>query len=271
MTKTAAEELNQKRRLDEFTRRMIQKRKELKANGEDLGRKCLLDYMLDISETYPDFTEDDIINEACTFMLAGQDSVGAATAFCLFLLAQNYEQQQKCIEECDIIFGDDDRSPTMNDLREMKYLEMCIKETLRLYPSVPVIARKISEDIHIGKYTLPAGCNIFICPYATHRLPHIYPEPEKFIPERFTPENCEKRHPYAFIPFSAGPRNCIGHKWAILEMKTIISKVLRNYELLPVPGKTKFQEIFRITLRASGGLWIQLKERKVKITDETSC
>lgn len=264
MTESAAAELNQKKRLDEFTRKMIHRRKDAKANGEIPDRKCLLDFMLEISESHPDFTEDDIINEACTFMLAGQDSVGAAVAFCLFLLAQNQTDQRKCIEEIDAVFGDDkDRSPTMQDLREMRYLEQCIKETLRLYPSVPLIARRITEDIKVGKHTLPSGSNVFILPYSTHRLPHIYPDPEKFDPDRFSTENSESRHPYAFIPFSAGPRNCIGHRFAILEMKTVISNVLRHYELHSVPGKSEVDPIFRITVRATGGLWVRLQGRSI--------
>jgi cytochrome P450 family 4 len=188
--------------------------------------------------------------------------VGAGIAFALHLLAQNADDQAKCIEELDEIFGDDkDRVPTMNDLRGMKYLEMCIKETLRLYPSVPSFGRTISEPIRVGDYYLPSGSEIFITPWITHRLPHLYPEPERFIPERFSPENCEKRHPYAYIPFSAGPRNCIGHKFAIIEMKVVLSNILRHYKLLPVPGKTKVTPVYRVTVRATGGLWVQLEER----------
>ena len=260
---------------------MIQTRRDAKLRGEVPDRKSLLDFMIDISENHPDFTEEDIINEACTFMLAvsflelprkpnnfynflylqGQDSVGAGVAFCIFLLAQHQDDQQKCINEIDDIFQDDDRSPTMHDLREMKFLEMCIKETLRLYPSVPLIARRITEDIPVSKHVLPTNSDVFIIPYVTHRLPHIYPDPEKFDPERFSPENSEKRHPYAYLPFSAGPRNCIGHKFAILEMKTVISKILRHYRLLPIPGKTVIDPSFRITVRARGGLWVRLESR----------
>lgn len=108
---------------------------------------------------------------------------------------------------------------------------------------------------------LPRGSEIFVIPYATHRLAHIYPDPEKFDPQRFTQENIDKRNPYAYLPFSAGPRNCIGHKYAILEMQTVISKVLRNFYLMPVPGKTTIEPLFRITLRASGGLWVRLEPR----------
>ncbi|XP_031629862.1 probable cytochrome P450 4aa1 [Contarinia nasturtii] len=262
MTETASAELNQKRKLDEFTKKMINIRRDALNRGEIPQRKCLLDFMLEISKNNPQFTDDDIVNEACTFMLAGQDSVGAATAFCLFLLATHPECQQKCMDELNEIFNDDNRVPTMKDIREMRYLEQCIKETLRLYPSVPLIARKVTEDFRCGKYTIPSGSNILIFPYATHRLSSIYPNPEHFDPERFSPKQCENRHPYAFIPFSAGPRNCIGYKFAFIEIKTVISTILREFELLPVEGKTKINPIFRITIRASGGLHVQLKSRK---------
>lgn len=186
---------------------MINIRRDAMENGEVPKRKCLLDYMLEISENDPQFTDEDIVNEASTFMLAGQDSVGAATAFCLFLLAQHPDHQQRCVDELNEIFKDDDRMPTSKDICEMRYLEQCIKETLRMYPSVPIFARKISEDITCGEYNIPSGSNVVISPYATHYITSIYPNPECFDPDRFSPEQCEKRHPYAFIPFSAGPRN----------------------------------------------------------------
>ncbi|ALC42315.1 Cyp4aa1, partial [Drosophila busckii] len=261
LTSMASDELHQKKLLNDFTRQMIKRRRELLASSE-VERKCLLDYMIEISESNPGFSEEDIVNEACTFMLAGQDSVGAAVAFTIFLLAQNADCQQQCYEELERIFENSNRAPTMSDLREMRYMEMCIKEALRLYPSVPLIARKLGEEVRLGAYTLPVGSNIFICPYATHRLAHIYPEPEKFKPERFSSEQAEKRHPYAFIPFSAGPRYCIGNRFAILEIKTIISRLLRSYQLRPVPGKTTFETTYRITLRASGGLWVRFTPRE---------
>lgn len=241
---------------------MIAMRRGALKRGEIAKRKCLLDYMLAISDNNQLFTDDDIVNEACTFMLAGQDSVGAATAFCLFMLAQNPSYQQQCVRELNEIFGGDDRPPTIKDIRAMRYLEQCIKETLRLFPSVPLIARKLTEDVRLSKHLIPAGSSVLIFPYATHRLKGIYPEPERFNPERFSPDQCDKRHPYAFIPFSAGPRNCIGNKFAYIEMKTVISTLLRQFELLPVEGKTKVNPIFRITIRAAGGLYVHFKPRK---------
>lgn len=116
------------------------------------GRKMsLLEYMVEINEKNPRFTDRDIIEECCTFMLAGQDSVGTATAMTLFLLANNPTSQEKCIAELDEIFGSDERSSTIQDLKDMKYLDMCIKESLRLYPSVPLFARTLGEDVRIGE------------------------------------------------------------------------------------------------------------------------
>lgn len=205
---------------------MINIRRDALNRGEIPERKCLLDFMLEISKNNPLFTDDDIVNEACTFMLAGQDSVGAATAFCIFLLATHPEFQQKCMDELNEIFEGDDRAPTMKDIREMRYLEQCIKETLRLYPSVPLIARRLTEDIRCGKYTIPSGSNILIFPYATHRLSSIYPNPERFDPDRFSPEQCEKRHTMAFIPFSAGMCNCIDYFHLLINTTFLIYQML---------------------------------------------
>lgn len=183
---------------------MIRIRREGNNNND---RKCMIDYMLEVSQKNPNFTEEDIVDEACTFMLAGQDSVGASVAFCLFLLAQNSDCQQNCYAEIEgILETDRQRSFTMNDIRRMRYLEQCIKETLRLYPSVPMIARKLGESITVASHKLPAGSNILIFPYATHRIEKIYPDPEKFDPSRFESGEVESRHPYAYLPFSAGPR-----------------------------------------------------------------
>lgn len=253
---------------------MIQNRREeiAKQTKDSISSACLLDFMIGLSDQNPQFTEDDIVDEACTFMLAGQDSVGAAVAFCLFLLAQNADCQTRCKQEIDAIFATDpSRSTTTADLRSMRYLEQCILETLRLYPSVPLIARRLGEAVKIGQHNLSAGTNVIILPYATHRIAHVYPDPERFDPDRFTAAKMEERSSYAFIPFSAGPRNCIGYKFAMIEMKTIVATILRQYELVPVPGKTEIRPVFRITVRASGGLWIRFKERTLNNNVRNTC
>uniref|UniRef100_A0A8V5GVD2 Uncharacterized protein n=1 Tax=Melopsittacus undulatus TaxID=13146 RepID=A0A8V5GVD2_MELUD len=106
--------------------------------------------------------------------------------------------------------GNTERPITMDDLKELRYLECVLKEALRLFPSVPLFARALRDDCSIRGYQIPKGTNVVVITYALHRDPEIFPDPEEFKPERFLPENCKGRHPYAYVPFSAGPRNCIG-------------------------------------------------------------
>ena len=146
-------------------------------------------------------------------------------------MATNPQCQDRVFDELHDIFGASDRPCSFDDLSYMKYLEYCMKETLRLYPSAPSFGRQISKDMKLGtikiqpkyfqflqlsqnsfagKYMIPAGCDLKIMAYGLHRNPRIYPNPNEYNPERFFPDQCADRHPYAFIPFSAGPRNCIG-------------------------------------------------------------
>ena len=113
-------------------------------------------------------------------------------------------------EEIFEIFGDSDRPCTAEDAAQMKYLECCIKEALRLYPSVPFISRQMCEDSELDGYKIPSGVSVAVQIYALHRNEEYFPEPEVFKPERFQTEESLGRHPFAFVPFSAGPRNCIG-------------------------------------------------------------
>lgn len=267
LTAAGKSEEQQQKDLFDFCLKKVKEKREFLQNGSLIAdhsatrKMSLLEYMVEINERNPEFTDRDIIEECCTFMLAGQDSVGTATAMTLFLLANNPKWQERCVEELDEIFSDDRRSPTMEDLKKMKYLDMCIKESMRLYPSVPILGRTLGEDVRLGKHVIPAGCGVFIAPYCTHRLPHHFPDPHDFKPERFSPENSKGRHPYAYIPFSAGPRNCIGYKFATLEIKSVISAILRKCQLEPILGKEKVIAKFRMTVRAQGGLWVKVRAR----------
>lgn len=120
--------------------------------------------------------------------------------------------QEKVVQELYDIFGDSDRPATFQDTLEMKYLERCLMETLRLFPPVPIIARELKENLQLssGKYTVPAGSTVVVTTVLLHRDKKIYPNPTKFDPDNFLPERSANRHYYAFIPFSAGPRSCVG-------------------------------------------------------------
>ncbi|CAG9138745.1 unnamed protein product, partial [Plutella xylostella] len=162
------------------------------------------------------------------------------------------EKRDKVVEELCEIFGQSSRPGSMQDMSQMKYLECCIKETLRLYPPVPFISRYITDTVTLSGHVIPRGktlCHIHI--FDLHRRADLYPEPLVFNPERFTAGNCASRHPYAYIPFSGGPRNCIGQRFAMLEMKSAVSAVLRRYRLLPVTTPDQLQFSADLVLRTT--------------------
>ena len=155
MTSIGKREKKQSQDLYAACYRMLEEKRQALRQDQTNGpakKISLLEYMLETSERNPNwFGDEDIVNECCTFMLAGQDSVGTATAMTLFLLANHTEWQDKCREELEEIFGDDARPPSMQDLRAMRCIEACVKEALRLYPSVPLFARTLGEDVKVGE------------------------------------------------------------------------------------------------------------------------
>lgn len=174
------------------------------------------------------------------------------------------------MEELKEIFSNDwTRCANYRDLQDMKYLDMVIKETLRLYPSVPMIGRKVDEDNKFFDGILPASLNIGIFVYALHRNATFFPDPEKFDPERFNNENCSNRPPFCYIPFSAGSRNCIGQKFAILELKSIISQILRHFQLLPAYPEHHLQLAAEVIMRSRNGIHVRLKPLNIeKLNDK---
>ncbi|CAG4966752.1 unnamed protein product [Colias eurytheme] len=229
--------------------------------GGNKGRLAMLDLLLQ-SEKEGNIDLDGIREEVDTFMFEGHDTTAMALSFFVMRIASEPEIQEKMYEELKTIFQGSDRLPTMDDLNDMKYLECCIKESLRLYPSVPFIARYLNEDVVLSGYTVPkdVACHIHI--YDLHHREDIYPDAEKFIPERFLPENVVKRHRYAYLPFSAGPRNCIGQKFAFLEMKTVISGLLRKFKIEPVTKPNEVIFTADVVLRSTHPLYVRFRPRK---------
>ncbi|EFA04629.1 cytochrome P450-like protein [Tribolium castaneum] len=246
--------------LHSFTSKVIDGRKTNRNETEKSGKKkAFLDLLLKFSDIEK-LSDRDIREEVDTFMFAGHDTTATGVCFALYLLANNPEVQEKVLSEQKELFGDE-KNPcvTYQELQNMKYLEYVIKETLRLYPSVPVIGRYLKEDTTFGDRVISAKTNVAIFIYGIHRNPDYFPEPEKFIPERF--ENMTNLPPYAYIPFSAGPRNCIGQKFAMLEMKSLISKVIRHFELTPANPHHELVLAAETVLKSANGIKIGLRAR----------
>uniref|UniRef100_A0A8C5LS84 unspecific monooxygenase n=1 Tax=Leptobrachium leishanense TaxID=445787 RepID=A0A8C5LS84_9ANUR len=258
--------------LHSFTdKTIVERAEEMKNSGETENsgsrktkkRSAFLDMLLRAKdEAGNGLSHMDIREEVDTFMFEGHDTTAAALNWSLFLLGSHPEAQKKVHEELDETFGQSDRPVTMDDLKKLRYLEAVIKEALRIYPSVPFFARTITEDCTIRGFKVPKGVNVVIVPYALHRDPEFFPEPEEFRPERFFPENASGRNPYAYIPFSAGLRNCIGQKFALMEEKVVLASILRNFSVQASQKREDLCLVGELILRPQDGMWIQLKNRK---------
>lgn len=256
----------------EFTEKVILNRKqklieELEDNQlidnfqedkEVLGikkRRAFLDLLLYHHLTDGSLSELDIREEVDTFMFEGHDTTAMGISWTLYLLGLYEDKQEKVHQELCSIFGDDKfRNITTQDLKEMKYLECVIKESIRLYPSVPVISRKTKEKMKIGEYVIPENTSIVLYIYGMHHNSEIFENPEIFDPDRFLQENCEKLHPFAYVPFSAGPRNCIGQRFAMMVLKTVCANVIRNFKIKSLDHRDKIIISGDIILRPLNGI-----------------
>ncbi len=187
----------------------------------------------------------------------------------LLLLAKHSEVQERCVEEQRAIFGDSDRGETevaTEHLNKMTYLDAVVKESLRLYPSVSLVGRRLREDAVVDGFKAPAGTSAICFIHLLHRNPEVWSDPNRFIPERFLPgskeyEEVEGRHPYAYVPFSAGPRNCIGQKFAQMEEKTVLSKLLRRLRLRKVTDVDEVRPVIEIITRPEGEVRVSAEPR----------
>ncbi|XP_050444443.1 cytochrome P450 4C1-like [Adelges cooleyi] len=234
-------------------------------NDECIGlkSKSFIEIML---ENENQLTFNQLRDEIITVIIGGQDTTAMTNACIIFMLAHHQDVQNKVLEELLTIFssGDPDRQPTYDDLQNMEYLERVIKETMRHFPPLPLFGRNVEKETMIGGYLIPAGSTFLIFPALLHFNAQIYPDPEKFNPDNFLPEACRSRHPYSFLPFSAGYRNCPGYKYAMLQMKTVISTLIRSYRFHPsdkCPKPENLRVMFSTTLKFVDGCYVKIEAR----------
>uniref|UniRef100_A0A8C2Z151 aromatase n=1 Tax=Cyclopterus lumpus TaxID=8103 RepID=A0A8C2Z151_CYCLU len=244
---------------------VLRKRKEaLKEENEldRIGAKRNLDF-LDIlllarDEKQQGLADEDIRAEVDTFMFEGHDTTASGLSFILYSLACHPEHQKLCREEIlQTLDGKD--TFAWEDLSKMPYTTMCIKESLRLYPPVPATSRVTTKPMTFcdGR-TLPKGCHLLASVFGIHRNAAIWENPHVFDPLRFLPENVSKRPPHAFVPFGAGPRNCIGQNFAMNELKVATALTLKRYQLIEDPTQ-KPKLIGRVVLHSINGIHIKIK------------
>ncbi|KAK5643929.1 hypothetical protein RI129_007774 [Pyrocoelia pectoralis] len=231
---------------------------------EEKRRVAFLDLLVEASQNGEHITRKEIREQVDTIMFEGHDTTAAAASFFLSLMAAHPDIQNRVSQELDEIFGNSDRFATFSDTLQMKYLERCLLETLRLYPPVPLIARHLNQPVKLvsGNYVLPPGCTVVIATIKLHRREEIYANPNKYEPDNFLPERAANRNYYDFIPFSAGPRNCVGRKYAMLKLKVLLSTVMRNFYIRSYMTEKDFKLQGDIILKREEGFQVRLEPRK---------
>ncbi|XP_055898064.1 cytochrome P450 3A24-like [Biomphalaria glabrata] len=207
-----------------------------------------------------ELTRSELHAQALVFIFAGFDTTATVLSFTLFFIAMNPEVLKKAQEEVDAKCGQE--LPTYDVAQTLTYLDMCINEANRLASPAIFINRRCVQDAYIQDIYFPKDMIVLIPLYAIHCDPEIYPEPDKFDPERFISENKATRHPYAHLPFGQGPRNCIGMRLALLELKIVIAAILQKFT--PVPcSKTVYPiKLSKMQPRAQDGLWVKFEQRR---------
>jgi cytochrome P450 len=209
-------------------------------------------------ETGRTMTDEEIVDNLMTFITAGHETTALGLAWTFDLLSRHPEVERKVLEEIDAVTGG---KPLNADfVSKLVYTRQVFSESMRLYPPAPIITRTALKEFQLGDFLIPTGTVMFVPVYAVHHHPSIWDRPEVFDPERFSPEAVRVRHRYAYMPFGAGPRVCIGNAFAMMEGVVVLAVLLQRVRLVqmnPIPPKP----IMKVTLRPKNGLKMRSSSR----------
>nr|XP_042125918.1 cytochrome P450 3A4-like isoform X1 [Peromyscus maniculatus bairdii] len=220
-----------------FFKKFIEKTKKDRLENTQEHRVDFLQLMMDSQnskdmESYKPLSDLEILAQSITFILAGYETTSTTLSFITYLLAIYPNVQKKLQHEIDAVLPN--KAPaTYEALVKMEYLDMVVNESMRLYPVATRVNRLSKKDVEINGVLIPKGTVVVIPIFVLHRDPKYWPDPEEFHPERFSKENKDRINPYTYLPFGHGPRNCIGMRFAFINMKLAIVKILQNFFLSP--------------------------------------
>lgn len=234
--------------LDEVVFEILERRFRSREAGNDLLGMLLT---AEDPETGEGMTPMQLRDEIATMLANGHESTANAAVWTLYLLAQHPEVEAKVREEIERVCGD--APPNDENLRNLTYQRMVIEETMRLYPPAWTISRTAIDDDVIDGYAIPAGTDVMVSPYVIQRNPRYWPDPERFDPMRFSPEEQARRPKFAHIPFAAGPRNCIGGHFAMMQLQIVITMLMQAYRLSLAPQAPVEREA-ALSIRPKNGI-----------------
>ncbi|XP_032560331.1 cytochrome P450 3A9-like [Chiroxiphia lanceolata] len=223
----------------DFFMRSIDKIKKDREKEAHKGRVDFLQLMIEsqnsashenkeTNHSYKALTDVEVLSQAFIFIFAGYEPTSNTLCYLAYELAMHPDVQQKVLEEIDKVLPN--KAPlTYDAIMKLEYLDMTVSETLRMYPLGGRLERTCKKDVEINGVIIPKGTVVTIPPYVLHRNPEYWPNPEEFRPERFSKENKESMDPYTYLPFGAGPRNCIGMRFALLTLKVAITSLLQHF------------------------------------------
>jgi cytochrome P450 len=242
--------------LDRIVNRIIAERR-----GSGETRDDLLSMLLEArdEDSGEGMTDKQLRDELVTLFLAGHETTAIALTWTFHLLGRTPRAETALQAEVDEVLVER-AAPAFEDLERLPYARMVAEEALRLYPPAYVFSRRSAGEDQLGPFRMPADAHIVISPYALHRRPDYWPEPEAFWPERFAPGARTDRPKLAYLPFGGGPRICIGNSFAMMEHAIVLATAVRHWRLESIPGLEVRTEP-RITLRPKGGLPMRLMRR----------
>lgn len=203
-------------------------------------------------------TDRELRDESVTLFLAGHETTAIALSWTWHLLSTHPEVEEALLEELSRVLSG--RLPKTEDLPRLRYTEMVVKESMRLYPPAYGFGREAVEDCEIGGYFVPAGTTLLMLPWVIHRDPRFYDDPEAFRPERWATERAANLPRFAYVPFGGGPRICIGNQFAMMEAMLILATVAARFRLERL-SEREVEPFTSITLRPDGGVWARLLRR----------
>jgi enediyne biosynthesis protein E7 len=229
----------------------------------DRGGEAEDDFIGRLAGAYRDEPDSALVrtrtrNELLTILLAGHETTASTLSWMWHLLGAHPHVADRVAAEATNVLGN--RVPQHADLLRLQYTTMVIQEAMRLYPPVWALTRRAVGADNVGGYYVPAGADVMVSPYTLHRHPAFWPDPARFDPARFDPAQTGAAHRYAYIPFGAGPRVCVGSHLGMLEATLVAAMVARRFRLQPVPGRQPKAEAM-LSLRARGGLPMLISDR----------